>query len=236
MKFEKKRKKITLNELWNNVDFTKPSNWILIASNFSVIFFAFIDNLTATEVMWMYWIQSVIIGIFNFIRILSLKDFLTVGLKLNGKEVGPTKATKISSAIFFFFHYGFFHLIYAIFISSFPLILNESKPSGNFFLLFPALVFFINYGIEFYKEQTLPGEEKPNLGALMFLPYVRIIPMHLTIILGGFITAAGSMLKMNTSYVVIFVLMGIKTFVDLITHSINNFTDLNVIKADDKTA
>ncbi|MCA2004731.1 MAG: DUF6498-containing protein, partial [Ignavibacterium sp.] len=149
----------------------------------------------------------------------------------NGKEVLPTKAAKISTAVFFLFHYGFFHLIYAVFLGTFPLLLDESKNSpGNFYLLFTAIIFLINYGIEFYKEQTTISDEVPNLGTVMFMPYFRIIPMHLTIILGGFIAAAGSFLKTDTSLLVIILLMSIKTFIDLITHSVNVFTGLSTVQ------
>lgn len=226
MNFESSKKKISLRELWNNVDFTKPATWVLITANLSVIFYAFIDNLTATEVLWMYWIQSVIIGAFNFFRIITLKNFSTEGLKQNGKAVNPTKAAKVSTAVFFLFHYGFFHFVYGLFLAAFPTILNEEKNTGIFYLLFPSIVFLINYGIEFYKEQTITTDEIPNLGALMFMPYLRIIPMHLTIILGGFIAEAGSFSGLNASVAVILLLMGLKTFVDLITHSVNPLTFL----------
>lgn len=220
MKFERAKKKISLKELWSKVDLTKPSAWGLIASNLAVIFYAYIDNLKAAEVLWMYWVQSVVIGLFNFVRILMLKNFSTLGFKQSGKELKPTKATKISTAIFFLIHYGFFHLVYGVFLATFPTIMNETKPDGSFYLLFSSIVFLINYGYDFYKEQNTVTNEIPNLGTVMFMPYLRIIPMHLTIILGGLIVAAGSFARLDTSLFVILVLMGLKTFVDLITHSI----------------
>lgn len=227
MKEVKSKRKISLKEIWNNVDFKKLSTWGIVGSNLAVIFFAIIDNLSATEVMWIYWIQSVIIGIFNFFRMLMLKIFTTKGMTSNGKKVLATKSAKISAAIFFLFHYGFFHAIYAVFISGFPTMINESSTySGESYLLFSALIFLINYGIEFYKEQTTVTDEIPNLGTVMLLPYLRIIPMHLTIIFGGFIAASGSFFNTDASFLVILLLMGIKTFIDLITHSINVFTGL----------
>ena len=33
-------------------------------------------------------------------------------------------------------------------------------------------------------------DHKPNLGAIMFYPYLRILPMHLTIILGSAVSSA----------------------------------------------
>ncbi len=231
MKSVKTKRKISFRELWNNVDFSKPASWGVIGSNLAVIVFAVIDNLSATEVMWIYWIQSVIIGIFNFLRILMLKNFSVDGMKINEKEVLPTKATKVTTAIFFLFHYGFFHIVYAVFLGTFPIILSEEKTSaGGFYLFFTALVFLVNYGVEFYKEQTTLTDEIPNLGTVMFIPYFRIIPMHLTIILGGFLAASGSFFKTDTSLFVIILLMGIKTFVDLITHSVDVYSGLPTVQ------
>ncbi|MBI5661801.1 MAG: hypothetical protein HZC46_06620 [Ignavibacterium album] len=231
MKLIKPGRTISFRELWNNVDLRKPFSWGIIGSNLAVILFAFIDNLSAADVMWIYWIQSVIIGIFNFFRILMLKNFSVIGMKINGKEISPNRAAKVSTAIFFLFHYGFFHIVYAVFLVTFPMIISEEKAAtGGFYLFFTAAVFFVNYGVEFYKEQTTVTGETPNLGAVMFMPYFRIIPMHLTIILGGFIAASGSFFHTDTSLIVIILLMGIKTFVDLITHSVDIYTGLSAIQ------
>ncbi|MCK7526195.1 MAG: DUF6498-containing protein [Ignavibacteriales bacterium] len=82
-------------------------------------------------------------------------------------------------------------------------------------------MFFISYLIEFINSRKEQPDELPNLGAIMFAPYARIIPMHLTIILGGFIGAAGSFFSTNTNLSIIVLFIGIKTVVDLFTHSID---------------
>lgn len=54
------------------------------------------------------------------------------------------------------------------------------------FILVVIFMFFINHYLSFikFKKETL--NSKPNIGQLMFKPYVRIIPMHFTIIFGFF--------------------------------------------------
>ncbi len=212
---EKNKKKFS--ELWKEVDFTKLSTLSLIFSNLVVIVFAVIDNLSAFEVLWMYWFQSVIIGIFNFIKIITLKEFSTEGFKQGNRPVPQTNAAKISTAIFFLFHYGFFHLIYAIFLGVF----SASTKIQASYLFISALVFLVSYTIEFYNSKKEETTEIPNLGALMFAPYTRIIPMHLTIILGGFIVAGGEFLSADTNLAIIVLFTAIKTVVDLITHSVD---------------
>jgi hypothetical protein len=217
-----KRPKIKFSELWKQVDFTQISTLSLIFSNVLVIFFAVLDDLSALDVLWIYWFQSVIIGIFNFIKILSLKEFSTEGFRQGNKQVPPTKGAKISTGIFFLFHYGFFHFIYAIFLGGFSNLQTfTSTESGNSYLYYAVATFFVSYLIEFINSRKEESDELPNLGYLMFAPYARIIPMHLTIIFGGFISTAGSILSANTNLAIIVLFTGIKTFVDLVTHSVN---------------
>jgi hypothetical protein len=218
----KKKTKINFSELWNQVDFKKFSTLSLIFSNLLVIVFAVVDNLSAVDILWIYWTQSVIIGIFNFIKILSLKEFSTEGFRQGGKQVLPTKATKISTAIFFLFHYGFFHVIYAVFIGSFSTFGRISNTANDTnYILYASLTFFVSYFIEFINSNNEQNDALPNLGSLMFAPYARIIPMHLTIILGGFIGAAGGFLSADTNLAIIILFTAIKTIVDLISHSVD---------------
>jgi hypothetical protein len=220
-----KKRKIKLSEAWRKVDFTKSSTWLLIFSNLIVIFFAIVDNLSAVEVLWIYWIQSVIIGVFNFIKIISLKEFTTTGFRRGGSELPPTNAAKISTAIFFLIHYGFFHFVYAIFLGSFSGMTgtNSTGSSGNY-LLFTSLIFFLSYLIEYIQSSRTQPEVIPNLGVLMFAPYFRIIPMHMTIIFGGFISVIGEILSVNIDLAIIILFVGIKTFVDLLSHTFDYFS------------
>ena len=217
-----KKPKIKFSELWQQVDFTKTSTLSLIFSNLLVIFFAIFDDISAIDVLWIYWWQSVIIGIFNFIKMITLKDFSTEGFKQGGKQMLPTRAVAISSAVFFLFHYGFFHVIYAVFLGAFSTFSHsKTTSSGTTFFIISAGTFFISYLIEFINSRKEENDELPNIGQIMFAPYARIFPMHLTIILGGFIGAAGGFFSTNTNLAIIILFTAIKTVVDLITHSVD---------------
>lgn len=214
--------KIKFSELWQQVDFTKTSTLTLIFSNLLVIFFAIVDDISANDVLWIYWSQSVIIGIFNFIKMITLKEFSTEGFKQGKKQMLPTRATAISSAIFFLFHYGFFHVIYAVFLGAFSDFSHSNgSNSGTKYFFLSAGMFFISYLIEFINSSKEETDELPNIGYIMFAPYARIIPMHLTIILGGFIGVAGGLFSTNTNLAIIILFTAIKTVVDLITHSVD---------------
>jgi hypothetical protein len=221
-----KKRKIKLSEAWKKVDFSKPSTWMIVFSNVIVILFAIFDELSAVEVLWIYWIQSVIIGVFNFIRIITLKEFTTIGLRRSaGGELPATNAAKISTAIFFLIHYGFFHFVYAMFLGGFSGITRTSSSGSQAnYLLFTSLIFFISYLVEYIQSARTQTEEIPNLGAVMFAPYFRIIPMHMTIIFGGFLSMIGAIISMNIDLAIIVLFVGIKTYVELITSAVDFYS------------
>jgi len=172
--------------------FGDPSLWFLLLSNLATVFFATKENWNLSTIMWVYWFQSITIGVFNFIRILQLKEFSTEGFKINGQPAQPTQGTKIFTAFFFLFHYGFFHFVYMIFL----LTGTFTKAYGNTpnfielkYIFLTALLFFINHLFSYFYNRP-KDTKKQNIGSLMFYPYARIIPMHLTIILGSFFVSA----------------------------------------------
>jgi Family of unknown function (DUF6498) len=218
----KNRPRITFVELWKHIDFSRFSTLSIIFSNALVILFAIVDRLSAIDLLWIYWFQSIIIGIFNFAKIITLKEFSTEGVKRGGKPVLPTKSAKTSVAVFFLFHYGFFHLAYAIFLGGYSIVADSaSHRSGKGYLLYSVATFFVSYLIDFFKTKNEKSEKLPNLGTLMFAPYARIIPMHFTIILGGLIGGAGSLFSADTDLSIMVLFMGIKTVVDLMTQSVD---------------
>jgi len=213
------RSKIGLTGLWKNVDLTRFSTLSLLFSNLLVILFAVIDKLSAADVLWIYWSQSVIIGIFNAVEILSLKEFSTAGFRQGGKPVLPTKAAKYSTAVFFLFHFGFFHFVYAVFLGVFSHFAGPGPTGrGRGFIFYSAAIFLARYLVDFITSRNVERRDIPDLGRMMFAPYVRIIPMHLTIILGAFIGIAGSF-SAGADLAVLVLFTGIKTVVDLITDS-----------------
>jgi len=183
------------------------SFWALIVSNLLVILWALIEKWSLGLIMWVYWSQSVAIGVLWFFKILSLKEFSTKGFKINGRSVGPTASTKVQTAVFFLVHYGFFHVVYAVFLCA------ELKPVRTWPIFFLAGVFFIYQCFSFFYNRKWDDKRKPNIGTMMFFPYARIIPMHFTIILGG--TLTGDSYK---SGIALALFMLLKTIADVVMH------------------
>lgn len=200
--------------------FKSFSAWSLLISNLLIAFFIIIEKQSVLNVLWVYWFQSVIIGVFNFFKIISLKEFTADGLWVNDKPVKKTNSAKIGIAVFFLIHYGFFHFVYAIFLFSFVSMGSNSNGTLDVtFILLTSLIFFVNYIIEFIYSFRHDQTTVQSLPKLMMAPYKRIIPMHLTIILSGFVMAGGAFGAINTNIIILLIFIGLKTIVDLITHS-----------------
>jgi len=74
---------------------------LLLFSNVIVIILALVQHWSIGELLWIYWWQNVIIGFFNWRRILTLKSFSTMGFKIDGNqsEASPQN-TKINRLVF----------------------------------------------------------------------------------------------------------------------------------------
>jgi hypothetical protein len=155
----------------------------LIISNLVVIVLAIIQNWELGTVLWVYWSQSVIIGVFNFFRIVYLKNFSTENFTIADRPVQPTEGTKLFTAFFFAFHYGFFHFVYAGFLGV-DFLFRHSEIS-LMSVLFGGGIFAINHFFSFQHNRANDERIKQNIGKLMFSPYFRIIPMHIFLVLGG---------------------------------------------------
>ena len=180
-----------------------PTLLSLITANLLVAALALRFHWSLVELLWIYWSQSVIIGVINFFKILSLSQFSTEGYTMNGHSVPADQGTKISTALFFAAHYGTFHLVYLIFLLVFSLEGAElgfgAGAISLYGILFSSLLFLANHLFSFftYWPQERQGA---NIGRLMFFPYTRIFPMHLTIIFGSVLSAFSNRARISVAH------------------------------------
>ncbi|MBI4006107.1 MAG: hypothetical protein HY356_05520 [Gammaproteobacteria bacterium] len=167
------------------------SVWSLIIANVFTLTVALYEDWNTVSLMMLYWGQSVIIGIANVFRMLALDRFSTENFTMNGQQVDPTTSTKRQVAAFFAIHYGFFHAGYLVFLLGF--LFNDSDGETLLVPWFFACiaVFAVNHLWSYRYNRDLDQRGTPNIGTLMFTPYLRIVPMHLTIIFGGLFVNSG---------------------------------------------
>ncbi|HRA12292.1 MAG TPA: DUF6498-containing protein [Chitinophagaceae bacterium] len=184
---------------------SNPSILFLIAGNLYCIWYYKKYPEDFATIVWIYWFQSIIIGFFNFLELLTAKN--TIG-NITTVNKSPKEFSKGCSAFFFLFHYGIFHLVYFIFL----LVDFNSSSVQKLVLLLGIATFFLESLIGFIRHKSIEKTQQVNVGLLFFLPYVRIIPMHLMILLPKFFGITPTLL-----------FLVLKMGADLLTFRIYNF-------------
>lgn len=180
----------------------------LVLANLAALATALWFDWPPSALLWPYWLQSLVIGGFAVRRMLTAPRICTKGFTSNGKPVPATRAGRVQTAIFFTIHYGLFHLVYAGFIAG-----SGGWPVGMDLWATLALVATFAWGhANSYRRNRGAEDTVPvNLGTAMFLPYLRVIPMHLTILFGGVALGGG-----GTWALLLFT--GLKTVSDVAMH------------------
>jgi len=176
----------------------------LLISNALTLTMALILKWPLALVIWPYWIQSIIIGWYARKRMLALKKFSTEGFTSNDQPVPENEKGKRSTASFFVMHYGIFHVAYLLFLLG---TIKLDSPWDAFWIIVCGFSYVFAQRKTCEQQIASDALGKPNLGKLMFLPYLRILPMHLTIIFG----AMG-----NYSILTLFLFLSLKTIADIL--------------------
>jgi hypothetical protein len=182
---------------------------LLLGVNLGVIVAAYVGAWSLPTILASYLMQSIIIGLFQAKKMADLTVFSTDGVKMNDHPVDPTPHTKRTMVLFFLVHYGFFHAVYM------AMVLSWGAPDWLEVAASSAL-FFANHLYSYFVNRPAP-KESPNIGTMMFMPYVRIVPMHTFIMLGAF-TATGR------SGIVLFMIL--KTLADEAMHLLEHRTGM----------
>ncbi|SHJ39026.1 DUF6498-containing protein [Flavobacterium haoranii] len=180
-----------------------------------------IGRLSATEFVIVYALETIIIGIFHAIKMLTI----TFGSNYMKND----KAKGVGLTLFFLVHYGFFVFIQTTFFFVF-LSMGDDRISDSFGLsniitvlqfegIQVALVLMLfshifKFWFNFYNNQRYQNVE---IGLYMFQPYVRIIIQQFVAIVPGFFIIFG-----NGGLAVAIVLILIRTIVDIFLSQIKN--------------
>jgi hypothetical protein len=167
--------------------FKDPGFWFLLLMNGYLIYYYQQQPGEFNTIVWIYWAQSVLIGLFNFLELMSVKNPDETSMTLNSQPV--SKSSMGCAAWFFLFHYGFFHFVYAIF-----LLVGKSSGVNGKLLLITAGIFVTESTIQLIRRRSVLHAGKVNVGKMFFTPYLRIIPMHLMILVPSFLGITASVL------------------------------------------
>lgn len=159
--------------------------WSLLLTNLYLIYYYSQHPNSFGEIVVLYWVQSCLIGVFTVLDMLTLK---TTTLNQNNIKTSEGKGCGI---LFFIIHYGFFHFGYMIFIA---VKVVDFKTINWSFLKIAILVLIASAVINYIQHLILSKNATVKFTSLFILPYLRIIPIHLLILIPAFFNIKGVML------------------------------------------
>lgn len=194
----------------------------LIVTNLIVIVLAVVQKWDLTVMVLLYFIQGLIIGFFHFLKIINKKRIDVTNIDLtklpmvNSLSFSTIKNLKNLLAFIYWWIYNglLLQFIFLFFIFRMPIIKNafldvtsqQIAPINWVFFGISILLFFINHLISYIINFKADTEKPETIYGLLFLPYVRLIPLFVVVIALFF------------DYAIILFLV-IKTIIDVYTHN-----------------
>jgi hypothetical protein len=206
----------------------------LIVANLVTIVLAILGNWDLATVMFIYWTQSIVIGVFAVISILGADtEALRGDLQKPIDERGGTEQVTQKFARFYLFimagfftlHYGLFHVGYFFFIVDSSLFGTVNFADPHIWLA--SGLFFANHLYSYTTYRHAGPKDYRFVNENFFSPYGRIIPMHLTIIFGSIVIFALQILGLTTTLPVLVLFLLLKTFSDINAHRIKHEREAN---------
>ncbi len=160
----------------------------------------------------LYWLENVVVGGFNVARLLLARPqdlMYSVG--------------KLFFIPFFVFHFGMFTLVHGVLV--FGLFGAKGTPSFDNIGTLPlavrtyqlgwgVLALLVSHGPSFYWNYLQNGEyRRASLHQLMMQPYGRVMVLHFTVLLGGWIV-----LTVGSPLLALVLLVALKTTADVRAH------------------
>lgn len=161
---------------------------LVILTNLIPLFGVLFLKWSALSIITLYWLESIVVGIFNVLKIAINQTAGDPGLEINGKSASQMSrlGLKLFLVPFFIVHYGMFIGIQGVFMGVYPLIFEWLKAFPT--ALTWGLVFILlNQTVEFLYGYLYKGRYKTSsLGALLFGPYPRVFIQQFVAIIGSF--------------------------------------------------
>ena len=195
---------MVMKNLISEFQFT-ASTIALIGMNLIPLIGVFWFGWDAGTIVFLYWLENVVIGLLNIPKIFASRFLpqITPHRPIDGAErfnvpephQGEPMSGLIFVSIFFSFHYGMFCLGHYVFLKT----IYKSLPGlGEFIpaLLSPVLFWSLlgltlshvfSMVVNFYGKREY---ETHTPKKQMFIPYSRIMLLHIVIILSGFVALA----------------------------------------------
>lgn len=149
--------------------------WFILFINATLWIEYVIQPANAKGVVLFFWIQSILLGIENVLKMVFSKTGEPI--RINGELRSVTIWTNMFFAVFFTIHFGIFILIFG------GMAVISDKIPGNLFnlsWLYPAVIaLIVGLILELPGKLNAVHKKSPGLMKLMFFPYIRLLPFLL---------------------------------------------------------
>lgn len=194
------------------INFSKlsTSSLVLIIGNLVPVIGVVFFEWQLFPLILLYWLENVVIGIFNAFKMLTC----------SGSE---SFLQRIFMTLFFSVHYGMFCFGHGTFVvdlfggdlDSIPAALQIITQNG---LQLALIALVVSHGFSFLQNFMVRGEfRQMPVSLVMFMPYKRIIVLHVFIIFGGLALQTFGVTQMG-----LVVLALVKIGADLMAHKIEH--------------
>lgn len=168
----------------------------LILANLLPLVGVYLWGWSLTDLLLLYWLENAVVGAYTILTLLV------------AWREGPSTVTKIATKLFmvpfFTFHYGMFWFVHGLFLMTFfgggPRLpgqpqgfllapLEDALSRGDAFM-WPLLAIAVSHGVAFVTQFLATGEFRTaSENEVMVRPYGRVVVLHITIVVGGFLAA-----------------------------------------------
>jgi hypothetical protein len=187
----------------SRADIATPSVLLLVVMNMIPLVGVIAFGWNIGFIMLLYWMETVIIGLFNILKILTAQKIP----QASSRRVGV--GGRLFIVIFFTVHYGMFNFGHYAFLKD----MFNLPPIGRDVLIAVAGL-ALSHGASLIVNWFGKREyERNDPSVQMFKPYGRVVVMHVVIVLGGFLALA-----FNGALPVLILLIVLKTAADVAAH------------------
>jgi hypothetical protein len=195
--------------------FNDLSTWVLIATNIITITAAYLQHWSFSTIIWVYWIQTLIIGLFAFLRAVSIADLTPV--KTQWLRLRLRGAGGLRSGLLFLSH---FTIVQGCLTFILWMLIGPVTAVNSTILLSSAVLYFGNHLFSYVYHVKRDPALRKNIGLSLLRPYLRLLPLLVSFLFAGIIIAAFYLMEdqqlVPVAYLVLFVL---KTGADVIAHT-----------------
>jgi hypothetical protein len=199
---------------WRDIDWRQPSVIALVLANLVPVFGVLIWHWEVFPLMFLFWSENVVLGGFNVLKML-----------VNQPASPINWIAKFFFIPFFCLHYGMFTYVHGVLVVSFfgagtksvhgfPNVTSFWHVIQEYALGWAILGLVVSRGVSFITNYIGKAEyQRASMNQLMNQPYGRIMVMHFTILIGGFL-----MMALHSPVAGLVLLVVLKTAFDLNSH------------------